>query len=242
MLRIFQIYFPVRTLLLLLGEALVVTASFLAAVLIQFGPDSYIVLNYESGLYKILLVTMGALLCAYYFDLYLPQQLVFNGETYFRLLLVLGLLSFVLAAIGFMAPQFMLGKNVFITGLFILTIALLLWRSLYLWLIHLPYLCQRVYVLGSGEQAAKVVTAIRERRGRAGRERPVDRRAVGVFRRDRYRSVRIHELEVLPDRPGEELRILGNESDLLAHCPHLVDVGGQSTRPGSARRRSTRCR
>jgi sugar transferase (PEP-CTERM system associated) len=164
MLRIFQLYFPVRTLLLLAGEAFVVSASFLAAVLIQFGPDSYIVLNYESGLYKILFVTVGALLSAYYFDLYVPKQLMFNGETYFRLLLVLGLLSFVLAAIGYMAPGFMLGKNVFIIGLVILTFALLLWRSLYLWLIHLPYLCQRVYVLGSGEQAAKVVTAIHDRR------------------------------------------------------------------------------
>jgi sugar transferase (PEP-CTERM system associated) len=164
MVRLFQIYFPVRILVLLVGEALVVSTSFLAAILIQFGPDYYLVLNYENGFQKILLVTTSALLCAYYFDLYVPKQVVSSEETYFRLLLVVALLCFLLALIGFFAPAFMLGRNVFITGLIILTFALVVWRSLYLWLIRHPYLCERVFVLGSGERAAKVVSAIRERR------------------------------------------------------------------------------
>src|SRR6185369_13030767 len=38
--------------------------------------------------------------------------------------------------------------------------------------------------------------AVGERRGRAGREGPVGRRAVGVLHRDRHRSVRIDELDL----------------------------------------------
>src|SRR5713101_9327322 len=55
--------------------------------------------------------------------------------------------------------------------------------------------------------------AIGERRGRAGREHPVGRRAVGVLHRDRHRSVRIHELDL-----GQRAR------DFLLRL-HVVDAG-----------------
>src|SRR4029453_7289786 len=55
--------------------------------------------------------------------------------------------------------------------------------------------------------------AIGERRGRAGRERPVGRRAVGVLHRDRHRSVRIHELDLGQRARGFLLR------------RHVVDAG-----------------
>src|ERR1700731_497090 len=109
MIRLFQVYYPVRTLVLLGGEALVVCLSFLAATLIQFGPDSYLVLNYQEGLYKILAITALVLICSYYFDLYAPKLLGSNGETWFRLLLVLGRSSFLLAGFGYYFPEFMLG-------------------------------------------------------------------------------------------------------------------------------------
>src|SRR5512146_1267237 len=109
MIRLFQVYYPVRTVVLFGGEALIVCASFLLAALIQFGPDSYLILNYEYGFYKILLVTAGALLCSHYFDLSSPEHLTSKGEMYFRLLVVLGLLSFALAALSYFFPDFMLG-------------------------------------------------------------------------------------------------------------------------------------
>src|SRR5437773_2804601 len=55
--------------------------------------------------------------------------------------------------------------------------------------------------------------AIGERRGRAGREHPVGRRAVGVLHRDRQRSMRIHELDL-----GQRAR------DFLLPL-HVVDAG-----------------
>ena len=50
MVRLFHVYYPVRTLVLLGGEAIVVCLSFLAAAWIEFGSDSYLILNYEGGL------------------------------------------------------------------------------------------------------------------------------------------------------------------------------------------------
>lgn len=164
MVRLFQVYYPVRTLVLLAGEATIVCFSFLGASLIRFGPDSYIVLNYEDGVLKILIATFIVVICSYYFDLYAPQQLASPEEMYFRLLLVLGTSSFVLAGTVYCFPGFRFGRHVYLTGLTILTFSLSLWRTAYVWVISHPYLRERVYVLGSGERATRLVEALRARK------------------------------------------------------------------------------
>src|ERR1700730_16599445 len=97
MVRLFQVYYPLRTLILLVGETVIVCVSFLSAALIRYGPESYLVLNYERGVYKIIAISALLLIYSYHFDLYAPQRLTSREETYFRLLLVLGVLSFSLA-------------------------------------------------------------------------------------------------------------------------------------------------
>jgi sugar transferase (PEP-CTERM system associated) len=162
--RLFHVYYPVRTLVLLLGEAMVVCASFLLATLLRFGHDSFLVLNYEGGFAKIAGVTGVVLLCSHYFDLYDSQRLRSPGETYLRLLIVLGSLSFLLAAAGYLYPEFMLGNNVFLTGLIILTMGLFLWRFAYGWLVHQPFFRERVYVMGAGERAERLVESLRSQK------------------------------------------------------------------------------
>ncbi len=164
MVRLFHVYYPVRQLVLLLGEALVVCASFLLATLLRFGQDSFLVLNYEGGFLKIAAVTGVALLCSHYFDLYDSQRLRTGGETYWRILIVLGSLSFLLSAAGYLYPQFMLGNNVFLIGLIILTLGLFAWRMAYAWMVHQPFFRERVYVMGGGERAQHLVDALRSRR------------------------------------------------------------------------------
>jgi len=162
--RIFNVYYPARTLVLLLGEVVVVSSSFLFAAVVEFGQDSYLVLNYEQGFYKILAITVLVVMCSYYFDLYAPQLLISRGETWFRLLLVLATSSFFLAGIGYYFPRFMLGRHADVFGLIILTMGLLLWRGGYAWLSRQPYFSERIYVLGSGDRAQKLVDAVRFRR------------------------------------------------------------------------------
>jgi sugar transferase (PEP-CTERM system associated) len=162
--RLFNVYYPVRTLILILGETLIVCASFLAAAFIRLGRDSVLVLEFENGIYKVLLITVVALLCFYYFDLYDSQRVPSAGETFFRLFVVLGLLSFVLAALGYLFPGFLVGGDVFLLGITILTISLIAWRWAYYWLLAQPLLRERVYVMGTGDRAQRLVQALRTRR------------------------------------------------------------------------------
>jgi sugar transferase (PEP-CTERM system associated) len=163
MLRVFNVYLPIRTVLLMGGEAIVIWTSFLLASLIHFGADSLLVLAYDNGFYKILGVTALTLIFLYYFDLYDPQRLRSQGEIYFRILIVLGTLSFVLAGLSLLLPNFTMGGSVFLLGLVILTLGLIGWRSAYIWVLKQPYFRERVYVLGSGDKAKQLIDAMRTR-------------------------------------------------------------------------------
>ena len=162
MIRLFNIYIPVRTLVLLIGEALIVWTSFLLGAVYELREDSYLVLNYEGGYLKILGVTVLVLLCSHWLDLYDTARLNTKGELYFRLLMVPGVLAFVLAGVAYVRPDYLLGSGSSAVGLVILTVALFGWRLGFTWLVQLPILVERVYVLGTGERAQRVVLGLRQ--------------------------------------------------------------------------------
>jgi sugar transferase (PEP-CTERM system associated) len=164
MIRLFNVYYPTRTFVLLLCEALIIGGCFLLATVLIAGPDSYLILNFEYGWVKIVSLIVLTLLISYYFDLYEPQRISESWEIYFRLLLVLGFLSFLLSGVIYLFPAIDIAHSVLLLGLVFLTIALVVWRSVYEWLIGRDAFRERVYVLGAGERAQMVVSLLRNRR------------------------------------------------------------------------------
>jgi sugar transferase (PEP-CTERM system associated) len=164
MIRLFNVYYPTRTIVLLLCEALIVSGCFLLATVVLLGQDTYLVLNYEYGGLKILGLTILTLLCSYYFDLYEPQRISARWEIYFRLLLVLGFLSFLLSAIIYLFPDADIAHYVLLLGLMFLTAALVVWRSAYEWILGREMFRERVYVLGAGERARSIVELLQTRK------------------------------------------------------------------------------
>ena len=162
MIRLFNVYYPVRTLILLLGETLIVWTSFLLGAVFVFRQDSYLELNYDGGYLKLFAVTALALLCSYGLDLYDTARLHAKGELYFRLLMVPGVLAFILAAVSYVRPNYLLGNGSSAIGLIILTVALFGWRLGFTWLVQLPILVERVYILGTGERAQRLVQGLRQ--------------------------------------------------------------------------------
>jgi len=100
LIRLFSIYYPIRTLVLLGGEALLVWTSFLGATLWRHPEDSYVLLNYEGGHFKILVGTIAVLVFSHLFDLYGQAQWNARGELYFRLLMVPGILALLTAVVA----------------------------------------------------------------------------------------------------------------------------------------------
>ena len=165
MVRIFSSYVPTRSLVLLFGEVVAVCASFAMAILICFGEESRALLNDHQVILKILIVAVLAFLCAHYLELHDLHRLSTQDEMYPRILMLVGILSFILAAVSYIYPEFNVGHGhyVFLTGLFILAAAWIFWRWAYARLISMQMLRERVYLLGDGERANRIREAIETR-------------------------------------------------------------------------------
>ncbi|MGC2196834.1 MAG: TIGR03013 family XrtA/PEP-CTERM system glycosyltransferase [Terriglobales bacterium] len=211
MIRLFNVYYPVRTLVLLAVETTVVFLSFLLGVLLAFPDERYIVLNYQGGYIKVLIATVVVLICSHWFDLYDSQQFDAKGEMYFRLFLVPGLFALFLAAVGFFFPDVLPGNNAPLIALVLLTFGLVGWRMAYGWLVRQPFMQEKVYVLGTGERAQRLVLGLRQRRelgveviGWSGNvEGPLTRESAAAHLMELADAQRVHRVIVaMPDRRG----------------------------------------
>jgi sugar transferase (PEP-CTERM system associated) len=162
--RLFNVYYPVRALVLLAVETMVVFTSFLLGMMLAFPDDRYIVLNYEYGYVKVIVATMVVLICSHWFDLYDASRIEAKGEMYFRLFLVPGLLALLLAVVSWVYPNILPGNNASLIGLVLLTVGLVAWRAAYGWLVQQTFMQEKVYVLGTGERALRLVQGLRNRR------------------------------------------------------------------------------
>jgi sugar transferase (PEP-CTERM system associated) len=165
MIRLLNVYYPTRTVMLLICEAVIVAGCFIAATFLMLGwDDALLALNYESGYLKIAALTFISLNLSYYFDLFEPQLVSAREAIYFRILLVLGFDCFAFSAILYFFPEFAVRQgHVYALGLALLTPVLILWRSAYDWIVSLKVLRERVFVLGAGDFARSMVAVIRSR-------------------------------------------------------------------------------
>lgn len=163
MIRFLNVYYPTRTVVLLLCEAAIVSGCFIAATWMTMGADAYIALAYEHGFVKIAVITLVSLILSYYFDLYEPQIVSVRLQIYFRILLVLGFDCFLLSAFIYFDNDVTIGPYVYVAGFALLTPALMLLRSAYEWAVAQKYFRERVYVLGAGDYARSIVETIRTR-------------------------------------------------------------------------------
>jgi sugar transferase (PEP-CTERM system associated) len=218
--RLFKVYYPVRTLVLLVGEAMIVGLSFVLGTLLTLGPaidagDGWLQLNnalfIEGGYLKILGLTGVVLLLSHGFDLYDSARLGARIEQAFKLLFVLGLVALVLAALLKVFPGFLPRGYSGLWGVIILTFALFFWRSMYSWLVRRSFLRERVYVLGTGSRAESLVNGLHSRVnmgidvvGWTGNvEGELSRDAVASHLMELVRQNRVHRVIVaMPDRRG----------------------------------------
>jgi sugar transferase (PEP-CTERM system associated) len=158
MIRLFHAYFPTRTLFLGISEACLVALAFIAATFARLGTtNASLMLSYEQGFLKILMLSAAFIVCMYYFDLY--DSLIFNRmrEVFNRLLQVLGTVSIVLAFLYYMYPPLELGRGIFLMGLVSVAVILMLWRRLFLAITNLPQFAERVVIFGDGPLAESLI-------------------------------------------------------------------------------------
>jgi sugar transferase (PEP-CTERM system associated) len=165
MIRLFNAYFPTRTLLLTVSEALLVTMGFVVAVIFWAGTttDAKIYLLYLNGLGRILLVVAVFVVLMYYFDLYDSFVLSNRREVVTRLVGVLGSAFVALAFLYYVFPEISLNGSSLWIGALIVGIAVPIWRRLFSVLNHSPRFSERAIIYGDGPLATALMQEVTNR-------------------------------------------------------------------------------
>ncbi|MGA2904873.1 MAG: sugar transferase [Candidatus Korobacteraceae bacterium] len=165
MIRLFNAYFPTRTLLLTVTEALLVTLAFVVSVVFWAGTamDANIYLLYENGFGRIGLVVGIFVLLMYYFDLYDSIVLSNRREVVTRLVGVLGCAFVALSVLYYAFPEMSLVGETLWLGVAIVGITVPAWRKLFFVLNRSARFSERAILYGDGPLAVPLMEAIASR-------------------------------------------------------------------------------
>lgn len=164
MIRLLNAYFPRRTFFLGISEGLLIGFAFIAAAITQLGAtDASVMLSYEQGFLKVVVVAGAFVLCMYYFDLYDSAILSNRREVLSRLVQVLGTACLVLAILYYVYPPLELGRGIFLIGTAFVAVLLFLWRRLFLVINSASRFADRVLILGDGLLAEPLSKEIGQR-------------------------------------------------------------------------------
>jgi sugar transferase (PEP-CTERM system associated) len=161
MIRVFNVYFSHRKLLLAASEALLIFLGLSAATWAAIDDKTAATLNYENGFFKIALACVVCMVCMYYYDLYESSVLSNPREVLTRLVQVLGTACLILALLYYTYPPVALGIGIFLVGIVLVGLGLAAWRRLFFALNRSPYFAEQAVVLGEGSLAASLVAEIR---------------------------------------------------------------------------------
>jgi sugar transferase (PEP-CTERM system associated) len=171
MIRLFNAYFPTRTLLLTVTEALLVTLGFVAAVVFWAGTatDANIYLFYgdsasgPNGIGRIGLLVAIFVLLMYYFDLYDSIVLSNRREVVTRLVGVLGCAFVSLSVLYYAFPEIRLVGSTLWMGVGIVAVTVPAWRKLFFALNRSARFSERAVIYGDGPLALPLMQAISNR-------------------------------------------------------------------------------
>ena len=165
MIRIFSQYVSPKSLLLVVMETALMTASLVCAVWLRFWNDAT---GFESYMdlprfaWKAVVVVLVYQLCFYFNDLYDAQPNERREDQALRLCQSLGAASLLLGLFYFLVPSLLVGRGVFFLNMLLVTALILLSRVALdrLW-IATP--AQNILILGSGNLASTVAREITNR-------------------------------------------------------------------------------
>jgi FlaA1/EpsC-like NDP-sugar epimerase len=164
LIRLLHAYFPKRTLYLGISEACLVALAFVAATIARLGPnDATLMLGYERGTLKILVVSAAFIACMYYFDLYNSSILRNRHEMVARLVAVLGTVCILLALLYYVDPALELGRGIFLIGFALVAAVLWFWRQLFSVVNSQPQFAERTLVFGDGPLARSLLKEFESR-------------------------------------------------------------------------------
>jgi sugar transferase (PEP-CTERM system associated) len=161
--RLFQVYFAGRTVLLALSEGILSSLVLILAMYLWFGNDTDLALQYDHGFLRVLFASAICILCMYYYDLYDSFVVRTFREVFPRVVHVLGTVSIVLALVYYAYPPAQLNKGPIMIWLTLAGISVMLWRRVFVSFTVSAQMTDRTILLGDGPLADPLAEAIAAR-------------------------------------------------------------------------------
>ena len=128
MIRLFRVFFPVGTLILLLSEVLLVFSAFILATYIVLDVDPKIYLFYEGGIVSVVLVVLTILVGIYLHDLYSEVFVKSRVALLQQLCLVIGIAFLTQGFLAYLSRNLRMPLHVMVLGSSLALAALYFWR------------------------------------------------------------------------------------------------------------------
>jgi len=159
-----------RPVVLIAGESCLLVGAVAAASYVRLGADTWRVLETENGLWKALLIVGVCQLSLYYADLYDLRGVGGVRDLAARLIEALGVTSLILAGIYFLAPDWIVGRGVFLISVVFMVTLVVAWRIVFAWLTKRVAPRERLLLVGTNTAAVDLARELFERRQELGVE------------------------------------------------------------------------
>lgn len=162
MIRIFRVFIPTSVVALLLSEIVLVLACYVLSIWI-LGIDVQFYLFEENNYWKLLVITGLIILVLYFQDLYANLRIVSRILLVQQVCLAVGCALLAMAFLGYLQPEFLLGRWLMIIGSLAVIMLLPVWRLAYWRYVIAGLRSERVLLLGSASILADVIAHIGDR-------------------------------------------------------------------------------
>lgn len=163
MIRIFQVYFASRTLLLAFSEVLLLTLASLPAAVVVLGTDARSMFFDSTAIPKLMLVVCVCMALMHYFDLYDSMILFKPAQGAVRVLQMLGVSCVILSVIYHLYPAVQINPNLMVVWIIVAGLSLIIWRKLFIVLNQSSRHSQRVLLWGTGPLSSILFQEIESR-------------------------------------------------------------------------------
>ncbi len=162
MIRLFRVFVPASVVALLFSEIVLVLVCYVVALLV-LGIDPGFYLFGENNYWKLLVITGLIILLLYFQDLYGNLRITSRVVLVQQICLAVGSALLLMAFVGYLNPDVLLGRWLMVVGSFGVIVVLPLWRLAFWKYVIAGLRSERVLLLGNSSILQEIITPILDR-------------------------------------------------------------------------------
>lgn len=159
---IFNKYYPLRNVAFFFGEGLLITLT-MALVDWAFKGSAIFLLEIPEFFWQVILVTAVFQICLYFFDLYELRENLPLPATATRITQAFGIGCIFLGVFYYVLPTATIPTKIFWTSYLILYLIVLLWRTIYVYILQKKMFVQKIAIVGTGKLTEAISRELEER-------------------------------------------------------------------------------